>query len=168
MEQNPYNLLPPGVRLRKYTGEDLIFAYPDGALFAEFSRPDGSTSTRLVFDHDQQTVRIDIDRLVGDQPAGERAAALFQTAREYPENIPPKRVKVNNLEIWLMRHLFLEGGRDIRVGDTAFVQLYDRIYRLQYYAHPDVFTQGAWVLEVILMTLQPVNTIDENPETTVG
>lgn len=155
MDTNISELIPQNVKLRKHLGEDFSFAYPDGLKFAEFTRDDGSVSRRLVYMHEEQVIRIDIDRLAGDLSASERAESLFQSVSDQPENIPPTLLKVNELEIWRTRHLFIEGGRDMRLASTAFVQVHGHLYRFQYYEHPDIFGKGSWVLEVLLMTLRP-------------
>lgn len=75
--------------------------------------------------------RIDNDRLVGNQSASKRAAYLFQSDDDLPENISPTLLIVNDLEIWRALHLFIEGGCDMRLVSTAFVQAQGRSDRLQ-------------------------------------
>ncbi len=145
--------LPEGATLRKRNFKDYYFAYPDGGMFAEFSHSDGTSTKRLIFDHNNVRYRVDFEKIFTDLSANGIAEALFQSSPSYPENIPPQHLLLENSDAWYLRHLFIEGGRSLQLIDTAFIQAKDDVYRLQFSAMPENHAEGVWLFELVLHTL---------------
>lgn len=142
---------PLNIKLRKYASHGIIFAYPDGSLIAEFETV--SSNLIRILSADSIRNRVDIQILDTDLEIEELSKKEFQVSQSHPEDIAPENLMENERAIWHSRRLFLEGGRDMMVFETNFIQTKNKKIQIEYIARPAQYEAGKWILDLITKTL---------------
>lgn len=144
--------IPTNVKLRKYSSDDVLFAYPDGSSIVEFQSTDSTKLIRILSTGTSRH-RIDVQMLDTELEIEELAKKEFNISPVQPENVAPEMCDIGEQSIWHLRRLFLEGGRDMMMIETNFSQINNKKYRIDYIVAPEYYETGKWIFELITETL---------------
>lgn len=144
--------IPANVKLRKYSSAGILFAYPDGSSIVEFQSTSVAKTIRILASGSTRH-RVDVQLLDAAAEIQELAKNEFAISPVQPENIEPERFWKNERIIIHLRRLFLEGGRDMMIIETNFVQIENRKYRIDYIVPREHYESGKWIFEVVTETL---------------